>query len=94
MMMRSMIRAAVALVVLALGLVATLGAQGEAPEAFQPLTPGELAQEQLPAAPLVFAAYAFVWLALLIYVLFLWRRLTQVDRDLADVHARLEAKRR
>jgi CcmD family protein len=94
MMVRLMIRAGVALVVLTLGLVATLGAQGEAPEAFQPLKPGELAQEQLPAAPLVFGAYAFVWLALLIYVLFLWRRLAQVDRDLADVNARLEAKRR
>jgi CcmD family protein len=93
MMVRLMIRAGVALVVLTLGLE-RLGAQGEAPEAFQPLKPGELAQEQLPAAPLVFGAYAFVWLALLIYVLFLWRRLAQVDRDLADVNARLEAKRR
>lgn len=94
MMVRPLIRAGAALVALGLVLTATLGAQGEAPEAFQPLKPGELAQEQLPAAPLVFAAYAFVWAALLIYVLFLWRRLAAVDRDLAEVQARLEAKRR
>lgn len=41
------------------------------------------AVEQLPAAPLVIGAYAFIWVALLAYLFVLWRRLGSVDRDLA-----------
>jgi CcmD family protein len=48
--------------------------------------------EQLPATPLVFGAYAAVWVALLIYILVLWRRLGRVERELADVTARLESR--
>jgi CcmD family protein len=62
-------------------------------EAFEPVRPGDLGQEQLPATPLVFAAYAFVWLAVLAYVFYLWRRLTAVERELADVSARLRTRR-
>jgi CcmD family protein len=51
-------------------------------------------QEHLPATPLVFAAYGFVWLALLVYVLTLWRRVARVERELRDVTTRLEARRR
>lgn len=50
--------------------------------------PGEL-QEQLPATPLVFIAYAFVWGALAFYVFLMWRRLGRVERDLADVRGKL-----
>ena len=50
--------------------------------------PGEL-QEKLPATPLVFIAYAFVWGALAFYVFLMWRRLARVERDLADVRGRL-----
>ena len=38
--------------------------------------------EQLPAAPLVLAAYAFIWVAVLVYVGLLWRRLGAVQKDL------------
>jgi CcmD family protein len=38
--------------------------------------------EQLPAQPLLFTAYAFVWVAVLVYVWMLWRRLNAVQRDL------------
>ena len=48
-------------------------------------------QEQLPAAPLVAAAYGVAWAAILIYVWFLWRRLAQVERDLADVARRVNS---
>ncbi len=41
--------------------------------------------EQLPAAPLVIAAYAFVWVALLAYLWSVRRRLDMVQRELADV---------
>ena len=40
------------------------------------------AADQLPAAPLVIAAYAFVWVALLLYMWSIWRRLTRVEHDL------------
>jgi CcmD family protein len=80
------------------GLAPLLAAQepGQPPAAqdgFVPVKPGELEQEQLPAAPLVFAAYSVVWLALLAYVFLLWRRLTAVERDLREVSTRLQAKR-
>lgn len=39
-------------------------------------------EEQLPAQPLVFGAYAFIWVAVLVYVLVLWRRLGTVQKDL------------
>ena len=48
-------------------------------------------QEQLPAAPLIAAAYGVAWGAVLIYVWFLWRRLARVERELADVARRIDA---
>ena len=38
--------------------------------------------EQLPSAPLLVAAYAFVWIAVMFYVWTIWRRLTKVEADL------------
>jgi len=52
-----------------------------------------LPQEVLPATPFVFAAYAFVWLALLVYVFVLWRRMGRVERELADLSARLASRK-
>lgn len=47
-------------------------------------------REILPATPLVFYAYAFVWLALIVYVFTIWRRMARVEQDLADVQRRLK----
>ncbi|MFI5178467.1 MAG: CcmD family protein [Vicinamibacterales bacterium] len=60
---------------------------------FVPVVPGA-GQETLPAAPLVFVAYAFVWVALLGYVVLLWRRLGKVERELADLNGRLRSGKR
>jgi CcmD family protein len=49
-------------------------------------------QEQLPAAPLLVAAYVVVWLALLVYLWSIWRRLAKVDRELAALTSRLAEK--
>ena len=46
--------------------------------------------EQLPAAPLLMGAYAFIWVAMLAYVFLLWRRLAAVDRELASLRQALE----
>ena len=51
-------------------------------------------QEQLPAAPLVMIAYAFVWVMLLFYLWTLWRRLGTVEKELADVTRRVGEGRR
>jgi CcmD family protein len=77
-----------------LAVTAVVSAQTAAQDGFVPMTGNEPDVEKLPAAPLVFAAYAFVWVAMIAYVFSLWRRLVRVERELADVTARLEAKRR
>ena len=51
-----------------------------------------LQQERIPAAPLVMGAYAFVWVALLLYVWSVWRRVGAVQRELADLRRRTERK--
>jgi CcmD family protein len=48
---------------------------------FVPAAPGA-STEQLPAAPLLVAAYAFVWVAAMGYVWTIGRRLTKVEDDL------------
>ena len=60
---------------------ATGGHAPAATDGFVPVTdlPPE---EQLPAAPLVLSAYAIIWVAVLIYVAMLWRRLGAVQKDL------------
>lgn len=67
--------------------------QQEAPEGFEPV--GNLPQrEQLPAAPLLIAAYAFAWVMILAFVWSVWRRLGAVQKELADIERRLEETRR
>jgi CcmD family protein len=50
-------------------------------------------QEQLPAAPLVMGAYAVVWLALLVYVWSLWRRVGSVQAELTELRRRVAARK-
>ena len=52
------------------------------------LPPGQ----QLPAAPLLIAAYAFVWLAVFFYVWTIWRRLNRVDAEIR-VFAKRQSQR-
>jgi hypothetical protein len=44
--------------------------------------------EQLPAAPLLVAAYAFVWLAAMFYMWTIWRRITKVEADMRALEQR------
>ncbi len=46
-------------------------------------------KEELPAAPLVIAAYAIAWMIPFVYVWSIWRRLNKVEAELADVTRRL-----
>ncbi len=38
--------------------------------------------DQLPAAPLLVAAYAFVWIAVVVYLWSIWRRLNKVEDEM------------
>jgi CcmD family protein len=71
---------------LAVATVAAVAAQ-EPQSQFVPAD--TLPQETLPATPLVFAAYAFAWIALAGYVFGLWRKLGRVERELHDVRSKL-----
>jgi CcmD family protein len=46
-------------------------------------------KEELPAAPLVMAAYAVAWLVVFAYVWSLWRRLQRAEAEIADVSRRV-----
>ena len=48
------------------------------------------AKEELPATPLVAAAYGIAWAAVLFYVWSVWRRLNRVELELAEVNRRLQ----
>ncbi len=46
-------------------------------------------KEELPAAPLVMAAYSVAWLVIFGYVWSIWRRLNQVEQEIASVRQRV-----
>lgn len=50
--------------------------------------------ETIAAPPLVLAAYALVWAALIVYVFLLWQRISRVEHELAEVNAKLSARKR
>jgi CcmD family protein len=51
-------------------------------------------KEQLPAAPLVMAAYAAAWLVIFGYVWSIWRRLSQVEQEMASLNQRVAGANR
>ena len=63
----------------------------QAQDQFVPFT--GTGQENLPATPLIYAAYAIAWLVIVVYVLSLWTRIGKVERDLKDVAARIKPAR-
>ena len=49
------------------------------------LPPGD----QLPAAPLLVTAYAFVWIAVVVYLWSIWRRLNKVEDEMRALAQKL-----
>ena len=67
-------------------------AQTQPPQdGFVPVT--DATRENLPATPLIYIAYGFVWVALMAYVFLLWQRVGRVERELASVNAKLANRR-
>jgi CcmD family protein len=64
-------------------------AQGEFVPISQ-LPPGDT----LPAAPLLVAAYAFVWVVLMVYLWSIWRRLGKVETELQALEHRATPRSR
>ena len=50
--------------------------------------------DQLPSAPLLVAAYAFVWIAVMFYLWTIWRRLNTVEAEMRTLEQRSAAGRR
>ena len=45
-------------------------------------------QEALPAAPLLIGAYIVVWLGLMAYLFWIWRRIARVEADMQALQRR------
>lgn len=59
-------------------------------DGFEPVSSLPATQETLPAAPMVMAAYGFVWLMVMAYLWTIWRRLGTVQRELESVARRVD----
>ena len=67
---------------------------GQAPAgqgAFVPVDSVPLA-DQLPAAPLLITAYAFVWVAVMFYVWTIWRRMNKVEADMQALSQKIDKR--
>jgi CcmD family protein len=51
------------------------------------------AEEQLPAGPLLIAAYAVVWIVIAVYLWTLWRRFLRAEQDVKSLSSRLPPAR-
>jgi CcmD family protein len=78
-----------------LGLASLAGQVSQPPQQDEFVPMSEVPpEEQLPAAPLLVAAYAFVWVAVLLYIVSVARRLTAVQGELQRLERNLNETRR
>jgi len=61
--------------------------QQQSPDGFVPVT-GVPITEQIPAAPLVVASYAFFLLLMVFYLWTIWRRIGKVEADMQALDRR------
>ena len=61
--------------------------QQQIPEGFVPVT-GVPVTEQIPAAPLVIASYAFFLLLMVFYLWTIWRRIGKVESEMQALERR------
>jgi hypothetical protein len=88
--LRRVLAAALSLVLLAAPLAAL---QPEPQNEFRPLS--EIpASEQLPGGTFVVIAYGFVWIAAMIYIWTIWRRLGKVEDEMRALQRRSRSETR
>jgi CcmD family protein len=87
--MRKRLFSTIGLLLFAAQLVAYQAPAGQTPAGQAPPGQGEFLpidqlppSEQLPAAPLLITAYAFVWIAVFFYIWTVWRRLNKVEAEM------------
>jgi len=51
-------------------------------------------RESIPAAPFLAGAYAFMWIAVLVYVALVARRMGRVQSDIEDLRRKLDRETR
>ena len=85
----------VALVALLAGAAVAVAQPAQPPQQMDEFVPiDELPQqEQIPAANLLIPAYAFVWVAVLVYVVSIARRLNGVQREVERLEADIKARK-
>lgn len=54
----------------------------------------QVAQDHVPGGALLLAAYAVAWVAVVAYVWIVWRRAGRIERELADISAKMAASGR
>ena len=54
----------------------------------------QLKQDTVPGCALLLAAYAVAWIAVVAYVWIVWRRAGRIERELADIAAKIAARGR
>ena len=50
-------------------------------------------QESISASPLVLGAYALVWLFVVAFVFSMWRRMSAIEKELADARREFSARK-
>ena len=97
MMMTALRRVASLMVLVGLlaGAAMAVAQPGQPPQQMDTFVPiDELPQqEQIPAANLLIPAYAFVWVAVLVYVVSIARRLSGVQHEVQRLEADLKARK-
>lgn len=74
------------------GLAAAEPPAGKDSEGFEPVQANGMVQqgESIPATQLVAAAYGFIWLAVMVYVLSVGRSADRTAREVAELKRRLD----
>ncbi|HEY6358299.1 MAG TPA: CcmD family protein [Vicinamibacterales bacterium] len=54
----------------------------------------QVAQDHVPGGTLLLAAYAVAWVVVVAYVWIIWRRAGRIERELADLAAKIDARGR
>jgi CcmD family protein len=68
------------------------GVAFQTPSEFVPAD--QVAQDHVPGGALLLAAYAVAWVVVVVYVWIVWRRAGRIERELADIAAKIAARGR